>query len=309
MDRRRILIVEDSRTQALHLKLLLEARGYSADVVHNGREALELLDQRPYTIVITDWIMPEMNGIAFCREVRNRPGEPYVYVILLTARGTTEDMVAGLEAGADDYLVKPVDPAELVARLKTARRILELQEALRQRNEELARLSVIDPLTGTYNRRYLADRLPGAIRQALRYRRHLSIVMCDIDHFKRVNDDYDHLMGDMAIQAFASVLLETIRRRVDWVVRFGGEEFVVVLPETDLAGAIYAAERYRVSIAAREIRRDDVVLHITASFGVAAMDPDTVDPAVRFEDLISVADHCLLQAKESGRNRTIGKTL
>ncbi len=304
-----VLIVEDSPTQALRLRLLLEERGYQVTVARDGKEALELLEKRSFPVVITDWVMPEMNGIEFCKAVRARPDRDYVYIILLTARGATEDMVDGLEAGADDYLVKPVDAAELVARLNTARRIIDLQASLQKKNEELARLTVVDPLTGAFNRRYLNERLPGTIRRALRYRTPLSIVMCDIDHFKRVNDAYDHLMGDEALKAFAEILLEAIRKQVDWVVRYGGEEFVIVLPDTGHEGAMEAAERYRKETARREIRRGDIRIHITASFGVATMEPGAEQRSIRMEELVSAADRCLLQAKDTGRNRTVGTIL
>ena len=165
-EKKRILIVEDSPTQALRLQAVLESLDYDVATARNGKAALNKLQEEFRPVVITDWIMPEMDGITFCRTLRSQDLPGYVYVILLTAKDALDDIVAGLEAGADDYLVKPVHPAELAARLKTAWRILDLEASLKRQAEEIRRLSITDPLTRLFNRRYFNEHLPKALRAA-----------------------------------------------------------------------------------------------------------------------------------------------
>lgn len=299
-----ILIVEDSHTQALRLKIILEEQGYRIAVAGNGMEGLNLLLKGFFPIVITDWIMPEMDGFEFCQTVRNREFPGYVYIILLTSKDSRNDIIAGLEAGADDYLIKPVDEAELAARLNTAKRIIELEYSLRKRNEEIARMSVTDPLTKVYNRRYLNEHLPGEIKRAFRYKHLLSIIICDIDHFKNVNDTYGHQAGDRVLEEFARCIRDLIRE-ADWIVRYGGEEFLIVLPETDLDNAHKAAERYRMSVFNTPIPTETEEIRITASFGVASYIPTSSEGDCSMETLIETADLCLYRAKNEGRNKSI----
>jgi len=304
-----ILIVEDSPTQALKLQLLLEQQGYRVRVAINGKQGLDMLQKGFYPVVITDWVMPEMDGFQFCQAVRSQEFPGYVYLILLTAKDTRTDIVAGLEAGADDCLIKPVDSAELIARLNTAKRIIRLEHSLRRRNEEIALLSITDPLTRTYNRRYLNEQLPNALNHAFRYSQTLSIAICDIDHFKSINDCYGHQIGDHVLQEFAGGIRNVIREGADWVVRYGGEEFLIVLPETDLIGAHSAAERYRLLTAATPILHEDKKIKITASFGVACVYPTEEGKKVTVESLISAADQCMYRAKQEGRNRSFTVSL
>lgn len=307
-----ILIVEDSQTQALRLKIILEEQGYRIAVGRNGREGLELIQKDFFPIVITDWIMPEMDGFEFCQTVRSMEFPGYVYIILLTAKDSRNDIIAGLEAGADDYLIKPVDEAELAARLNTAKRIINLEHSLRKRNEEIARLSITDPLTKTYNRRYLNEHLPATIKRASRYNHPLSVILCDIDHFKKVNDTYGHQAGDRVLEEFARCLRQFIRDDADWLARYGGEEFFIVLPETDLEGALKAAERFRVTISETPVLTDAGTIEITASFGAASVNFEKSQGIVgqrTGECLIAAADECLYRAKEEGRNRTFGKLI
>ncbi len=304
-----ILIVEDSRTQALRLQIFLEEQGYQVAVASDGREGMHLLIDRFYPVVITDWVMPEMDGFEFCQAIRNRDFDAYVYIILLTAKDTRSDIVKGLVAGADDYLIKPVDKAELVARLNTAKRIINLEHSLKQRNEEIAILSITDTLTRTFNRRYLNENMPVALKRTFRYNRPLSVIICDIDHFKRVNDRYGHLAGDHVLKEFAGTIKECIRDDIDWLVRYGGEEFVIVLPETDLVGAMDAAERYRKKVEEMSVRHDDRLIRITSSFGVVCIMPTEDGKQVDMDTFIAAADNCLYRAKEEGRNQSFGITL
>jgi len=301
-----VLIVEDSPTQALSLQYTLEKHGYRVEVARDGMEGLKRLDESFFPVVITDWVMPEMDGIEFCKEIRSREFEGYVYVIVLTANDSRDHIIAGLQAGADDYLVKPVHDAELVARLFNAKRVLSLEFSLKKRNEEIALLSVTDPLTSTFNRRYLNEHLPDSLKLSSRYNRPVSLIICDIDHFKSVNDTYGHQVGDKVLAEFSRCLLSHVREGLDWVVRFGGEEFCIVLPETDHTGAMAAAERYRQAAERMQIPTEQGVVAITASFGSATFESPEGARCISAEDFIGAADACLYEAKERGRNRCVG---
>jgi len=304
-----VMLVEDSRTQALKLQLMLASQGYHVAVAQNGLEAMNMLLNSHISIVITDWIMPEMDGSELCRAIRKHDFGNYVYIILLTAKDSKHDIIEGLEAGADDYLTKPVDDAELIARLTTAERVIRLESSLKQRNKEIALLSITDPLTRIFNRGYINDNLPKAFKQAVRYVLNLSIIICDIDHFKSVNDHYGHQAGDEVLKFFVKELNGALRKDLDWMARYGGEEFIIVLPETDLTGATAAAERFRSIIARPVIRFEDHDIQITASFGIASIGLEGDKSHLTAEDLIKAADRCLYQAKEGGRNKCIGMSI
>jgi two-component system cell cycle response regulator len=245
-----ILLVEDEPTTRLMTTRQLTRAGFEVQAVSNGAEALAMLEKQFFSMMLTDWDMPQMDGVALCKAVREMPLEGYVYTILLTAREGNANVIEGLAAGADDYLTKPCDDNELRARLNTGRRILKLEQSLRAANSRIHLLSITDPLTATFNRRYLMERLPQEIERACRYTRPLSVVLCDADHFKQVNDTHGHQVGDDVLKGFAKLLTSSSREGIDWVVRYGGEEFLIVLPETHLKDAIDFAEKMRVAIAA-----------------------------------------------------------
>ena len=274
--------------------------------VENGQKALELFNDKFFPIVLTDWMMPEMDGLELCRAIRKNTYPGYVFIILLTAKDSKDDIIRGLRAGADDYLTKPFSHAELIARLNTGKRVLELERSLKDANEEIRILSITDPLTGTYNRGYMTERLPQEIKRARRYSRALSIILCDIDHFKKVNDTYGHLVGDRVLKDFAQCIRHSIRQDVDWTARYGGEEFLIVLPETDVNGASVMAERLKSELSQRVTETQGKQISITASFGVTGFGPDTPDEMISPEAMISKADKYLYQAKREGRNRAMG---
>jgi two-component system, cell cycle response regulator len=297
----RILLVDDEPTQRLIMARLLKRAGYEVETAGNGREALSKIDAGDFQLMITDWEMPEMDGIALCSAMRSTPGKGYIYTILLTARDAIEHVVTGLQAGADDYLTKPVIEPELIARLNTGKRIVTLERSLRAANEENRRLSITDPLTGAFNRRYLMEQLPREIDRAVRYGRPLSVLMCDVDHFKKINDTYGHLVGDEVLKWFVATLQNTART-TDWVARYGGEEFVVVLPETSAVNAVTAAEHLRAEVAANPFVSAAANFPVTASFGVSGW-RSTIPKGSTLDALMAKCDAGVYASKAAGRNR------
>jgi two-component system cell cycle response regulator len=302
-----ILLVEDEPTARLLTARQLTRAGFEVECVHNGADALAMLRTRFFPLMLTDWDMPKMSGVALCKAVREMPLEGYVYTILLTAREGSANIIEGLAAGADDYLTKPVDENELRARLNTGLRILGLEQSLRTANRRIHLLSITDALTSTYNRRHLMERLPQEIETASRYSLPLSVVLCDVDHFKLVNDGHGHHVGDEVLKGFAKLLIEAARPGIDWVVRYGGEEFVIVLPETRVVDAIAIAEKARVAIAAHLFKLANTTLKVTASFGVAGFDTARAYRDASVDSLIGAADGCLYRSKKMGRNRVTGE--
>src|ERR1700719_2572036 len=211
-----ILLAEDDPVTRMLMTRFLKNAGYEVDAVANGSEALDKMTKRYYPMLVTDWEMPQMDGIALCKAVRNIQLDGYVYALLLTARDAKEHIIAGLEAGADDYLIKPVHEAELIARLNAGRRILNLEHSLRVANQRNRILSITDALTGAYNRRYLMEQLPRELERCRRYAYPLSVLMCDIDHFKAINDARGHAAGDEVLQQFAARAPPWSRRASGW---------------------------------------------------------------------------------------------
>ena len=304
-----ILIVEDDTITGKLLEKKLSEEGYAVTIAENGIVALEKLSQTFSPIVISDWMMPELDGLGLCRAIRKREWEGYVFIIILTANDSTEDIVSGLEAGADDYLTKPFHQAELIARINSGVRIVNLEQSLRAANEEIRYLSIKDHLTGCFNRSYLNERLPQELMRAKRYQRPLSLIICDIDHFKHINDNYGHLAGDEVLKEFAASIMSSVRDQVDWVVRYGGEEFLIILPETGAEGTKILAERLRKKIAKKTFNAGRHTMSITASFGSTCLYPDSGSELYTQEVIIKAADVLLYEAKEAGRNRVCFKAV
>lgn len=298
-----ILVAEDDPVARKILEKTLTKEGHEVVSVENGRKAFDLFKQRFFPIILTDWMMPEMDGIDLCRAVRNHQASGYVFVIILTAKDSKDDIVTGLNSGADDYVHKPFNPSELKARIKTCMRILELERSLKEANENIKILSITDPLTKSYNRGYILEYLPKEVNRAIRYERALSLVLCDIDHFKKVNDTYGHQAGDQVLIEFVESIKQSIRQDLDWIARYGGEEFLIVLPETSPEGAWFLAERLRNRISKHKIIFQGNAIHITSSFGISGFDSATSDGNISSESLINTADKYLYQCKLEGRNR------
>ena len=298
----KILIAEDDAVSRRMLEAFAAKRGYDAVSAANGPDALALLSaDNPPRLAILDWMMPGMEGTDVCRELRELSWDrPYVYVLLLTARAQREDLVKGLQSGADDYLTKPFDPPELDARLHVGLRILELQDKLIAAREELRFQATHDTLTGLSNRGVIMETLR---REQSRQRREggsFGIILMDIDHFKNVNDTHGHLFGDTVLREVTRVMKAAVRP-YDTVGRYGGEEFLVVIPQADALTTLSIAERLRKSVESQSIATRDGELRVTASFGVAAStDGKQLDP----QSLLNIADDALYRAKRNGRNRS-----
>lgn len=297
-----LLLVEDEPTQRLLLERLLEQAGYVVDSAQSGVEALEMIAKGRYQMLLTDWDMPGMDGVTLCRRVREANLPTYLYILLLTANSSTSEVVAGLEAGADDYLRKPADKSELLARLNAGRRIVHLEQSLREANAQIQQMSITDPLTGAFNRRYLNEHFLIEIERAHRHSRPLGLVMVDLDHFKKLNDRHGHLVGDDVLRAFVKTVRAAIRPSSDWIARYGGEEFVLVLAESDLEASTSAAERIRLICEQRPLETRAGALSISASFGVAALD-HSLPAGDAMETLLREADAALYRSKHAGRNR------
>ena len=302
-----ILIAEDDPVSRRMLEKNLVKAGRKVVSTSNGREALESLKKNYYPIVITDWMMPVMDGLELCQAIRKQKFPGYVFVVLLTARAEKCDIIAGLDAGADDYLTKPFNQAELVARIKAGERVLNLERSLSNALDEIKKLSITDPLTKCYNRGYLMEHLSKEIKRNERYKHSLHISMIDIDHFKKINDTYGHQAGDLVLQECVSCIMDTIREGADWLARYGGEEFILVLPETDLDKTWKVVERIRCLIAEMVIPLKGEEIKITASFGISGFGQGIDGEEVLAKLLIEKADKCLYEAKETGRNRIVGE--
>lgn len=304
-----VLLVEDDPISRKVLEKILLDEGFDVTAVENGRVAMDCFRNRFFPIILTDWLMPEMEGPDLCRAIRSEKPKGYVYIVLLTAKDTKTDIISGLEAGADDYLTKPAHRDELIARIKNGLRILELEKSLKQANEEIRVLSITDPLTGAYNRGYLNERIPQEIKRSNRYHRPLSMILSDVDHFKEVNDRFGHLAGDQVLKELVQRFLQSIRRQIDWIARYGGEEFLVVLPETDFNGAMLLAERLRFECSRQAFKTPAQEISITASFGVTGFVSEPAGGELLPETFLNQADTCLYQAKKQGRNRVVGEAL
>ncbi len=299
-----VLVVDDDVISRKVVEKHLQKAGFNVVTAANGQNALDLFDRHFFPIVLTDWMMPSIDGPQLCRLIREKQTDGYVFIILVTARDSKTDIVSGLESGADDYLTKPIHPAEMVARVNTGIRILKLEQSLKKANEEIRLLSITDPLTLCYNRGYLNEHLLFEITRAQRYNHPLSVVLADIDRFKNVNDTYGHQVGDEVLKVFARCIQKEIRKKIDWVVRYGGEEFLIVLPETNNLGAFSMAERLRNAVSETKIKAGVYDLIITASFGGACAEfQNNHADDITMGHLINQADEQLYRSKKEGRNR------
>ena len=294
-----VLIADDDAISRRLLQVSLTKSGYQVVIANDGMEALGVL-RRPDSpkLAILDWMMPGMDGVEVCRAIRGRAGEPYVYILLLTAKGHAAEVVEGLEAGADDYIRKPFDLHELKARLRAGRRILDLQQQLVSAGERLRVQATYDSLTGLLNRPVILEGLDREVARSGRERNELAVLMADIDHFKSINDSRGHLVGDAVLRQIAERMQSAVRV-YDSVGRYGGEEFLIVCPGCNSETAGELAERIRVSVSSKPVCVSGQELNVTLSIGVAV----TGNGLRESTELLRTADDASYMAKRCGRDR------
>lgn len=289
----KVLIADDDPAMLRLLNRWLTGAGYAVRSVANGREALEAIESDCPDFIITDWIMPHLDGIELCGRVRKMQLPHYVYIVMLTVKNGTEELIAGLDKGADDFLTKPISQGELLARMKSSSRVLELER-------QLSRMATTDSLTGLLTQRCFYQLLEKEWHRSRRSGLPLSCVMMDLDYFKQVNDVHGHSVGDSMLKCVAELLLDNCRLS-DTVCRYGGEEFCVMLPETDENSAALWAERARKKLASLRTPAGLNSMTVTGSFGVA----ECGDDIKKSEHLVDLADQALLCAKRMGRDRVV----
>jgi diguanylate cyclase (GGDEF)-like protein len=302
MDKATILVVEDERDIAELISLHLKREGHTVTVVENGENAVQQVESQKFDLIIVDWMLPGVSGLDLCKKWRAGQ-DTYaskVPIFMVTARAHTSDIVLGLEMGADDYITKPFKVVELLARVRAQLRIKDLNDKLTKANERLKELVDIDDLTGLFNMRSLYKKLDFELDRARRHDRSIAVIMMDVDHFKKVNDHHDHLFGSWVLSQIGKMIRENIRK-IDFAARYGGDEYLVVLSEINREGTMVFTQRLREKIAARTFTNDNFSINLTASFGVAVVNPNQNNVDAR--ELVRLADKGLYLAKENGRNR------
>jgi len=295
-----LAVDDDADVLDVLVRLLRKEKGnvFSASSV---AEALSIIDKETLDMAVIDIIMPGVDGTEICRHLRRVSQNADAYVIFVSARRAPEERVAGLDLGADDYIAKPFEPPELAARIRAGRRVIETRNELKARNRILAELAVTDELTRLYNRRFFDQSLGVEFERARRYERALTLLLADIDYFKRINDSFGHPAGDVVLSNVAQFIAGAIRKS-DTAASFGGEEFAVLLPEIQGAAGLAVAEKIRAGIAESTVEVDGNQLNVTVSIGVASFDGfNRTSPA----ELLRATDSALYAAKNGGRNRVV----
>ena len=292
----KVLIAEDNAVSGKILQKNIKDWGYEVVLVKDGKKAWSALKSEGIKLAVLDWMMPEINGIQLCKKIREndhqREDQDYTYIILLTAKDEQEDLIKGFSAGADDYITKPFNHLELKARLKTGKRIIDLQKQLQEQ-------ALRDGLTGLWNRKGMFNILDKEINRSQRDNLPLAVIMIDIDKFKAINDTHGHPTGDLVLQKVAKILKKNVRN-YDEICRYGGDEFLLILPNCNMAKTKKIAERLRKSVIEHKITDEAISLHITVSLGGASTENHSEDVAT--EALTMAADKALLEAKNNGRN-------
>lgn len=300
--RANVLMVEDSRVSLEVYAQRLTRRGYSITTSISAEEARTELANGLPDLILLDVFMPKVTGFELLRELRADPKTATIPIILISALTDTKHIVEGLELGANDYVTKPIVMPILTARMEALLRSSELVRRLEVQTELLSKLAAFDDLTGAYNRRSMFHHLEAELGRCQRYSRSISVLMIDVDHFKKVNDEHGHRAGDLALTWVAGVLNEQLRS-MDFLCRYGGEEFCAILPETGGAGALRAGERLRSALESEQFTFEGKTIPITASIGAAAWNATR---SKEVPDLLARADAALLDAKRAGRNQVRG---
>jgi two-component system cell cycle response regulator len=299
----KILIADDDPVSLRLMEGTLQRYGYDVITTTNGVQAAQVLSNPGGPrLALIDWMMPELDGAGVCRQVRSRDDDAYVYMLLLTSKQSSEDIVSGLEAGADDYLTKPCQPAELRARLHTGRRVLQLEDKLVEAREEMRFKATHDALTLLWDRGGILALLQSELRKSSREKTFVSLLLCDIDHFKQINDVYGHPVGDEILQQVSNRLLHLVRLH-DCVGRYGGEEFLVVLVGCDEANLRKRAEQVREGISSVPFKTREGTVAVSLSIGAITI--ENWDQSVAIDPYLKEADAALYRAKAAGRNRIV----
>jgi diguanylate cyclase (GGDEF)-like protein len=296
--KRKLLVVDDDDMSRTLVGKALEYEGYQVRLAESGAEGLQVIAEWQPHLVLLDVNMPGLNGLETLAKLRLR--DEYVSVMFVSANSQKEDVIRGLDAGADDYVCKPFEVLELLARVRSQLRIKDLNDSLKRANERLKELVDIDDLTGLFNMRSLYKRLDFELDRARRYNRSTAVIMMDLDHFKKVNDQHDHLFGSFVLTQVGKMIRENIRK-VDFAARYGGDEFLVVLTEITMEGAVTFANRLRERIAKTTFRNEFFQMDLTASLGLALANPNEVEVDAR--SMVRYADRALYLAKDTGRDK------
>jgi len=307
-----VLVADDDTSCRLVARAAVERLGHECLAAEDGEKAWELLTERAVDVLVTDWMMPGLDGPELCRRVRSSDEHGYTYIIIATGRSERDDIIAGMQAGADDFLTKPLDPFDVQTRLIAATRVTALHRQIAEFRDELERLNAAlgvqartDPLTRLGNRLRLHEELEAAHARARRYRRPYSVAICDIDFFKKYNDTHGHLQGDEVLRRVAASIAGQCRTN-ERAYRYGGEEFIIIYGEEALAGATVAGERLRSAVEELAIPQGNEPAVVTISVGIATWDPANARDA---DMVLKEADAALYEAKDAGRNRVIGRDL
>lgn len=304
-----ILVVDDAPDTRLIIKSVLKKLGHNVTTAEDGEEAWKLLcSNDEFQIVISDWVMPNLDGLGLCQRIRNEPFSKYTYIILLTGMSGKTNLISGIAAGADDFATKPINSEELEVRLRSAKRILDLEKTLAFQNAELERANkklvtyaTTDGLTGLYNRRAFQEHLEETLLFSRRANETLSLLILDVDYFKAYNDTFGHVEGDTALKIVASILKENSRKN-DFVARFGGEEFTVILPNTNYNGATLCAEVLRNAIEKYPWLERQVTISVGVTTVEHKRDRDE-NVTEMYTRILSEADQALYRSKSTGRNK------
>ncbi|NQZ21132.1 MAG: diguanylate cyclase [Colwellia sp.] len=301
----KLLVADDSNVSRTMLSAITKSWGYQVILAEDGEQAWQIMqeDNAPQLLLL-DWEMPKMNGIEVCERVIAKYPENPPYIVLLTSRSSSDDIVEGLSKGANDYLSKPFDTAELQVRLQVGKRMVEMQDKLNDTLNELKELASHDSLTGLLNRRAIMEGLPKEIKRMKRQEHVLCIGMCDIDHFKQVNDTYGHLVGDEVLKEVTKRMAATLRE-YDLLGRYGGEEFLVITPVDSNKNGLMVYQRICDVVSSQAIKVNNLSISVTISCGVATYSADSDVQTIT--ELIARADEALYQAKDNGRNQVVFK--
>jgi diguanylate cyclase (GGDEF)-like protein len=306
----KLLLADDSHSNRALIKAYAEEAGHEVVTANDGNEAVSLFKRDKPDLVILDVNMPVKDGIEAAREIRQLTDRDndWIPIVFLSALANSDDIVKGIDAGGDDYLAKPIDAIVLNAKLRAMQRIAEMRQKLQQANRDLELISVRDGLTGLANRRHFDVQIKYELKRAMRSQLPLSVILCDIDHFKLYNDTYGHQKGDDCLKIMAIIMQNLIHRTGDLIARYGGEEFVIILPETRLKNAHHVAELLCLGVESRKIEHEPAPARpfVTVSAGVSTIIPKVGDDIGDVcHDLIKRADSALYKAKDQGRNRVV----